>query len=61
MGEAMAIGRSFREALQKGLRSLERNVAGFEPSDTDAIRLADPHPGRLQEIANAFEKQASQC
>ena len=30
VGEAMAIGRTFNEALQKGLRSLEIGVAGLE-------------------------------
>ena len=29
VGEAMAIGRSFAEALQKALRSLERKEAPF--------------------------------
>ena len=39
VGEAMAIGRTFNEALQKGLRSLEIGVAGLEP----------PHPRRISE------------
>ena len=30
VGEAMAIGRTFKEAMQKGLRSLETKVYGFE-------------------------------
>jgi carbamoyl-phosphate synthase large subunit len=30
VGEAMAIGRTFKEALQKGLRSLEVKVYGWE-------------------------------
>src|ERR671926_148780 len=30
VGESMAIGRTFNEALQKGLRSLEIGVAGLE-------------------------------
>src|SRR4029453_14618824 len=32
VGEAMAIGRTFREALQKGFRSLETGLAGLDPS-----------------------------
>ena len=31
VGEAMAIGRTFKESLQKALRSLEIGSAGFEP------------------------------
>src|SRR4051812_30490919 len=31
VGESMAIGRTFNEALQKGLRSLEIGVSGLEP------------------------------
>jgi len=31
VGEAMAIGRTFKEALQKGLRSLEINRTGLDP------------------------------
>ena len=30
VGETMAIGRTFKEALQKGLRSLERNLTGLD-------------------------------
>jgi carbamoyl-phosphate synthase large subunit len=30
VGEAMAIGRTFKEALQKGLRSLETGISGLE-------------------------------
>ena len=33
VGEAMAIGRTFKESLQKALRSLEIGRAGFEPRD----------------------------
>ena len=29
VGEAMAIGRTFKEALQKGLRALETGRAGW--------------------------------
>ena len=40
VGEAMAIGRTFKEALQKGLRSLEIDVSGLARSDLDDERLA---------------------
>ncbi|UCE01653.1 MAG: carbamoyl-phosphate synthase large subunit [Candidatus Latescibacterota bacterium] len=55
VGEAMAIGRSFREALQKGMRSLELGWPGLDPIATGAPRLAEAHPKRLQEVAAAFE------
>src|SRR5256714_633526 len=44
VGEAMAIGRSFNEALQKGLRSLEIGVSGLEPRNA----VPDPHPEPLR-------------
>jgi carbamoyl-phosphate synthase large subunit len=55
VGEAMAIGRSFAEALQKGLRSMETGLAGLDelepPGDggPDAFRaaLSVPRPDRL--------------
>src|ERR1700760_1200557 len=55
VGEAMAIGRSFAEALQKGLRSMETGFSGLDeiepPGDggIDAFRaaLSAPRPDRL--------------
>ena len=55
VGEAMAIGRSFAEALQKGLRSMETGYSGLDeiepPGDggRDAFRaaLSTPTPDRL--------------
>jgi carbamoyl-phosphate synthase large subunit len=55
VGEAMAIGRSFAEALQKGLRSMETGLYGLDevepPGDggPDAFRaaLSTPRPDRL--------------
>lgn len=35
VGEAMSIGRTFKESLQKALRSLEIDSYGFEPVDAD--------------------------
>ena len=58
VGEAMAIGRTFNEALQKGLRSLEVGVSGLEPIVTEIDRLPDllrtPRPERIFAIADAF-------
>jgi carbamoyl-phosphate synthase large subunit len=55
VGEAMAIGRSFAEALQKGLRSMETGLSGLDPIEPpgdggpDAFRaaLSMPRPDRL--------------
>ena len=41
VGEAMAIGRSFTEALQKALRSLERKLADYGVEG----RVVEIHPG----------------
>jgi carbamoyl-phosphate synthase large subunit len=58
VGEAMAIGRTFKEALQKGLRSLEIGSFGFEikSSDINLIKekLRIPNPDRLWYIADAI-------
>ncbi len=65
VGEAMAIGRSFKESLQKALRSLETGLAGLDPidipglgegDDANAFRaaLAAPTPERLRVAAQAF-------
>ncbi|WP_298225682.1 carbamoyl-phosphate synthase large subunit [Acidocella sp.] len=62
VGEAMAIGRNFQEALQKGLRSLETGLSGLDeilaPGDggADAFRaaLSTPRPDRLLVAAQAL-------
>src|SRR6516165_8617251 len=62
VGEAMAIGRNFAEALQKGLRSLETGLSGLDeipaPGDggPDAFRaaLSTPRPDRLLMAAQAL-------
>ena len=59
VGEAMAIGRNFTEALQKALRSLERPEAVFAwPADVDLADLMQsirtPHDGRLREVQQAL-------
>jgi carbamoyl-phosphate synthase large subunit len=62
VGEAMAIGRNFAEALQKGLRSLETGLSGLDeieaPGDgtADAFRaaLSRPSPDRLLIAAQAL-------
>jgi carbamoyl-phosphate synthase large subunit len=65
VGEAMAIGRSFQESLQKALRSLETGLTGLdeinikglgEGDDKNAIRaaLGQPTPDRLLIVAQAM-------
>jgi carbamoyl-phosphate synthase large subunit len=64
VGETMAIGRTFKEALQKGLRSLEidRNGLGWdgsrdEPADKGALLdlMSTPTPDRIFQIRQALE------
>jgi len=66
VGEAMAIGRTFKEALQKALRSLEIKRFGLlgdgEDRDVDLetlrLKLAIPNAERIFYIAQAFQKGA---
>ncbi len=58
VGEAMSIGRTFKESLQKAIRSLEIDSYGFESKTRDADlikeRLMTPYSDRLWYIADAF-------
>ncbi|MGB7295460.1 MAG: carbamoyl-phosphate synthase large subunit, partial [Candidatus Aminicenantales bacterium] len=60
VGETMAIGRTFKESLQKAIRSLEFDRWGLEPTvrkgDSDYLRanLRQPNSDRLWMIADAF-------
>ena len=62
VGEAMSIGRSFAEALQKGFRSMETGLNGLDPVEppgdggADAYRaaLSQPKPDRLLMAAQAL-------
>ncbi|MFG1181926.1 carbamoyl-phosphate synthase large subunit [Xanthobacter versatilis] len=65
VGEAMAIGRTFQESLQKALRSLETGLTGLDDieieglgqgDDKNAIRaaLGTPTPDRLLYVAQAM-------
>jgi len=58
VGEVMAIGRTFKEALWKGIRSLETGKAfGSEAFDRELIpqKLITPTPDRLGYIRFAFQ------
>jgi len=67
VGEAMAIGRTFKEALQKALRSLEIKRFGLlgDGADKDVdvetlrLKLATPNAERIFYIAQALQKGAS--
>ncbi|MGB0057682.1 MAG: carbamoyl-phosphate synthase large subunit, partial [Methyloceanibacter sp.] len=65
VGEAMAIGRTFPESLQKALRSMETDLTGLddielpglgEGDDKNVIRaaLGTPSPDRLLKVAQAL-------
>ena len=59
VGEVMAIGRTFKQALGKGIRSLETGKASAaEILDESLIpkRLITPNPDRLSYIRFAFER-----
>ncbi len=67
VGEAMAIGRNFTEALQKALRSLEKPDAVFDweqewvDLDKDALlaEIRVPHDGRLKKVMDAIRAGAT--
>jgi carbamoylphosphate synthase large subunit/REP element-mobilizing transposase RayT len=63
VGEAMAIGRTFKEALQKALRSLEIKRFGLcgdgndkrVDAETLRLKLATPNAERVFHLAQAFQ------
>lgn len=60
VGESMAFGRTFCEALQKAMASLETGSAGFDlKSDNTRSELARPSPERLWHVGEAFRKGLS--
>ncbi|UOM33083.1 carbamoyl-phosphate synthase large subunit [Acuticoccus sp. I52.16.1] len=67
VGEVMAIGRTFQEAMQKALRGLETGLSGFDDAEIEglvpgeegqAIRAAIgvPRPDRLLKVAEAMRR-----
>jgi carbamoyl-phosphate synthase large subunit len=59
VGEVMAIGRTFKEALQKGLRGLEIKAAGFESKKATGDleeHLSRPNAERLFYVKRALEE-----
>ncbi len=70
VGEAMAIGRTFEESLQKAMRSMETGLTGLDDieidglgqgDDSNAIRaaLGRPAPDRLLKVAQALRAGTS--
>jgi len=64
VGEVMAIGRTFKESLQKAMRSLEIGTHGFEPraaASPDELkrRLSIPNADRLWHLGEAFRRGMS--
>jgi carbamoyl-phosphate synthase large subunit len=64
VGEAMAIGRTFQESLQKAMRSLETGISGFDeqviPGGSDRSSLiasiSRPTEKRLLNVGQAFRE-----
>jgi carbamoyl-phosphate synthase large subunit len=64
VGEVMAIGRTFAEALQKGFRSLERGFTGLGGRDFDVVNapldaIATPTEDRLHLVERALYSGAT--
>src|SRR5687767_13854231 len=58
VGEVMAIGRTFKEALQKGFRGLEIGASGFRfdlDDDRISAKLLTPDPDRIFYVKRALE------
>jgi carbamoyl-phosphate synthase large subunit len=60
VGEVMAIGRTFKEALQKGIRSLEPHTPWRVPAETPASllreKIATARPDRIHWLMVAIER-----
>lgn len=60
VGEVMAIGRTFKEAFQKGIRSLEPSSPWKAPADTPVSllreKIATPRPDRIHWLLLALER-----
>ncbi|HMK43991.1 MAG TPA: carbamoyl-phosphate synthase large subunit [Dissulfurispiraceae bacterium] len=63
VGEVMSIGRTFRESLQKALRSLEIGTAGFDPVRRSVVpkeeiiaKLKTPNADRVWYLAEALRQ-----
>jgi carbamoyl-phosphate synthase large subunit len=53
VGEAMAMGRSFAESLQKALRGLETGLSGFDEIEIEGLDQAEDEAARHQAVLAA--------
>jgi carbamoyl-phosphate synthase large subunit len=62
VGEAMAIGRTFKQAFVKAMRSRELDVTPSPPEDTEEIlaRLETPSPDRYELLFEAVRRGVAQ-
>lgn len=56
VGEAMAIGRTFQESMQKALRSLETGLCGFDEIEVEGLDSAEGQDGRRQAVMAALAR-----
>ncbi|MEA2091480.1 MAG: carbamoyl-phosphate synthase large subunit, partial [Campylobacterota bacterium] len=60
VGEVMAIGRTFKESVQKALCSLETGLCGFDPIDADTEfvkhEIRRPNADRILYVAEGFRR-----
>lgn len=56
VGEAMAIGRSFMESFQKGLRSIEQGYAGLNEMDLEGVDPAKSYTQNREAIRSILSK-----
>jgi len=63
VGEVMAIGRTFKESMQKALCSLETDLSGFEKMDCDdetmRHEIRRPNDSRILYVAEGFRRGLS--
>ncbi|MBN2781647.1 MAG: carbamoyl-phosphate synthase large subunit, partial [Campylobacterales bacterium] len=63
VGEVMAIGRTFKESIQKALCSLETGLCGFDPMDGDddfiKHEIRRPNADRVLYVAEGFRRGMS--
>ena len=60
VGEAMAIGRTFAESLQKALRSLETGLDGLDEIEIDGLGVGDDHNALRAAIGQPTPGSAAQ-
>jgi carbamoyl-phosphate synthase large subunit len=56
VGEAMSMGRTFQESVQKALRSLETGLSGFDETEIEGLDAAEDAQGRRQAVLAALAR-----